>query len=77
MKKEEIRTLLSLEATTDIVKVEILKEKGRNVKYVHIKSNKKKVRCTKCKNFSNKIHDYLKPCKMLFYMVLNNHEFYY
>ena len=41
MKKEEMRALLSLEATIDIVKVEILKEKGRNVKYVHIKSNKK------------------------------------
>ena len=66
MKKEEMRALLSLEATIDIVKVEILKEKGRNVKYVHIKSNKKKVRCTKCNNFSNKIHDYLKPCKITY-----------
>ena len=66
MKKEEMRALLSLEATIDIVKVEILKEKGRNVKYVHIKSNKKKVRCTKCNNFSNKIHDYLRPCKITY-----------
>ncbi|MGN1330831.1 MAG: transposase family protein [Clostridia bacterium] len=66
MKKEEIRTLLSLDATIDIVKVESVKEKGRNVKYVHIKSNKKKVRCTNCNNFSNKIHDYLKLCKITY-----------
>ena len=66
MKKEEIKTLLSLDATIGIVKVESLKEKGRNVKYVHIKSNKKKVRCTKCNNFSNKIHDYLRPCKITY-----------
>ena len=61
MKKEEIRTLLGLDATIDIVKVESLKEKGRN-----IKSNKKKAKCTKCNNFSNKIHDYLKPCKITY-----------
>lgn len=66
MKKEETRILLNLDATIDIVKVETKKEKGKNIKYVHVKSNKKKVRCTKCNNFSNKIHDYLKPSKITY-----------
>ena len=66
MKKEEIRGLLSLNNTIDVLKVEIMKEKGKIIKYVHVKSNKKKVRCTTCNTFSNKVHDYLKPSKLTY-----------
>lgn len=66
MKNEEARKLLSLDESINIIKVEIKKEKGMNVKYVYIKSNKKKVRCSKCNNFSDKIHDYLKPSKITY-----------
>ena len=42
MKKEEVRELLSLDASIDVTKVEVKKEKGADVKYVYVKSNKKK-----------------------------------
>lgn len=66
MKKEEARKLLSLDSSIDVIKVETKKEIGINVKYVHIRSNKKKARCSKCNNFSNKIHDYLNPSKITY-----------
>lgn len=66
MKKEEARRLLSLDASIDVIKVEMKKEGGMNVKYVYVKSNRKKARCSKCDNFSNKIHDYLKPSKITY-----------
>ena len=65
MKKEDVRCLLNLENDIDIIKVE--KEKGKaNVLNVHVKSIKKKVRCPNCNNFSNKIHDYRKPSKVVY-----------
>ena len=66
MKKEDLRKLLSLESSIDITKVEIKKEGGKDNKFVYVKSNKKKARCPKCGNFSNKIHDYLKPIKITY-----------
>ncbi|MBR3897828.1 MAG: transposase [Bacilli bacterium] len=66
MKKEDLRKLLSLESSIDITNVDIKKEGGKNNKYVYVKSNKKKARCLKCGNFSNKLHDYLKPVKIVY-----------
>lgn len=66
MKKDDLRKLLSLDSTIDITKVEVKTEKGKTNKYVYIKSNKKKARCKNCNNFSNKIHDYLKPSKITY-----------
>ena len=66
MKKEEIRKLLGLNETIDVIKVEEAVEKTKTVKLVHIKSNRKKARCKNCNNFSKKIHDYLKPCKITY-----------
>jgi len=66
MKKDDVRKILNLDGTLDITKVEVNKEKGKNYKYVYVKSNKKKARCSKCNNFSNKIHDYLKPMKITY-----------
>ena len=66
MKKEDLRKLLGLDATIDITKVEIKSEKGKNNKYVYVKSKRKKVKCPKCNNFSSKIHDYLKPIKITY-----------
>ena len=83
MKKEEVRELLSLDASIDVTKVEVKKEKGADVKYVYVKSNKKKARCNKCNKFSNKIHDYLKPSKITYlknsgentYLIVNKRRF--
>ena len=61
MKKEEVRVLLSLDNSIDVIKVEEKDLNGKKVKYVYVKSNKKKVRCPGCEKFSNKIHDYLNP----------------
>ena len=66
MKKDDLRRILNLDGTLDITKVEVKKEDGKNNKYVYLKSNKKKARCSKCNNFSSKIHDYLKPMKITY-----------
>ena len=66
MKKEDVRKILNLEETIDIIKVEEVLEKNKKVKFIHVKSNKKKARCTSCNQFSKKIHDYLKPCKITY-----------
>ena len=34
------------------------------VKNIYVRYNKKKARCIICNNFSNKVHDYLKPTKI-------------
>lgn len=66
MKKEDLKKLLNLGDSIDVFKVEEKNEKGVVIKLVHIKSNKKKVRCTRCDVFSNKVHDYLKPSKLTY-----------
>jgi transposase len=66
MKKEDLKKLLNLGETIDVFKVEEKIEKGLMIKFVHVKSNKKKARCTKCFTFSNKVHDYLKPSKITY-----------
>ena len=43
MKKEDVRVLLNLDSSIDVIKVEENKEKEKKVKYVYIKSNKKKL----------------------------------
>ena len=43
MKKEDVRVLLSLDSSIDVIKVEEKQEKVKKVKYVYIKSNKKKL----------------------------------
>lgn len=43
MRKEEVRVLLNLDSSIDVIKVEENKEKEKKVKYVYIKSNKKKL----------------------------------
>ena len=42
------------------MKVKRKVEESKNVKYIYIKSNKKKARCLKSNRFNTKIHDYLK-----------------
>lgn len=66
MRKEEVRVLLNLDSSIDVIKVEENKDKGKSAKYVYVKSNKKKARCPKCGKFSNKLHDYLKPTKLTY-----------
>ena len=66
MKKDDVRKILKLDGTIEIEKVEIKKEKGLDVKYVYIRSNKKKARCKICNNFSSKVHDYLKASKVTY-----------
>lgn len=63
MKKDDFKKILNLGDSIDVIKVEEKKESGMIIKLVHIKSNKKKARCTKCDTFSNKIHDYLSLVK--------------
>ncbi len=60
MKKEDLRKILKLSENIDITSVE--EENSRIM--ISIKSNKKKVRCPRCNQFSNRIHDYLKPSRI-------------
>lgn len=60
MKKEDLRKLLKLSCNIDIISV----EEANNRIMISIKSNKKKVRCPHCNQFSNRIHDYLKPSRI-------------
>ena len=60
MKKEELRKILKLGESIEIMKIENLD----NRIMISIKSNKKKVRCPHCNEFSNRIHDYLKPSRI-------------
>ena len=69
MKKEEMRCLLKLDSSIDITKIE--EEKGEI--NIHVKSKKKKVRCPYCNNFSDKIHDYLKPSKVNYLKTSEQH----
>ena len=85
MKKEDVRVLLSLNSSIDVIKVEEKQEKGKKVKYAYVKSNKKKSRCPKCQKFSNKIHDFLKPSKLTYlsnanietYLIVQKRRFYF
>lgn len=60
MKKEDLRKILKLSENIDIISV----EEENNRIMVSIKSNKKKVRCPRCNQFSSRIHDYLKPSRI-------------
>ena len=60
MKKEELRKILKLSESVDVISVE--EENNRVI--ISIKSNKKKVGCPYCKRFSSRIHDYLKPSRI-------------
>ncbi|MBR2827718.1 MAG: transposase, partial [Bacilli bacterium] len=60
MKKEELKKILKLDERIDIIKI----ENEDNKLLVSIRSNKKKVRCPYCNEFSSKIHDYLKPTRV-------------
>ena len=60
MKKEELKKILKLDERIDIIKI----DDEDNKLMVSIKSNKKKVRCPYCNEFSSKIHDYLKPSRI-------------
>lgn len=60
MKKEEIKKILKLSENISIIKI----ENTDNRIMISIKSNKKKVRCPHCNQFSSRIHDYLKPSRI-------------
>ena len=60
MKKDELRRALRLNEDIDIISV----EEETNRIMISIKSNKKKVRCPLYNEFTNKIHDYLKPSRI-------------
>ena len=60
MKKEELRKILKLSESIDVISV----EEENNQVMISIKSNKKKVRCPYCNQFSSRIHDYLKPSRI-------------
>ena len=60
MRKDELRKILKLKESLNIIKI----EDEDNKLLVSIRSNKKKVRCPYCNEFSSKIHDYLKPTRV-------------
>ena len=64
MKKQDFKKLLNLRDSIDVIKIEEKLENGIIIKLVHVNSNKKKARCTKCDTFSNKVHDCLKLSKI-------------
>ncbi|MGN1299360.1 MAG: ISL3 family transposase [Candidatus Scatovivens sp.] len=84
MKKEDAKILLNLDNNINVVKIEKKQEGKVNVNYVHVKSKRKKARCTHCNNFSSKIHDYLKPSKITYlksaenftYLIVYKRRFY-
>ena len=60
-----IKKLVSLEPELDIVKVNEIKEKGKVVKVIYVSSSRTKVRCIYCNKFTKKVHDKLKPIRVL------------
>ena len=66
MKTSEVKKILSLEAHIEIKEIRKRKEEKIEVNEIHIKSRRKKVRCPDCNQFSSKVHDYLKPSKILY-----------
>ena len=66
MKTSEVKKILSLEAHIEIKEIRKRKEEKIEVNEIHIKSRRKKVRCPHCNQFSSKVHDYLKPSKILY-----------
>lgn len=66
MAKKDIKSMLSLDTSIEVTNVEKEVEKKIAINKVYIRSNKKKVRCPKCNKFSDKIHDYLRPSKVLY-----------
>ena len=66
MKTSEVKKILSLEAHIEIKEIRKRKEEKIEVNEIHIKSRRKKVRCPVCNQFSSKVHDYLKPSKILY-----------
>ena len=60
MNKNEIKKLLKLKSDIAITNIEVMDNKI----LISVKSEKKKVRCTRCNFFSNKVHDYLKPSRV-------------
>ena len=71
MKKDDVRKLLRLNDMIDILSV----EEENNRITVFIKSMKKKVRCPRCNEFSNKIHDYLKPSRIDYLTISGLHSY--
>lgn len=66
MKKDYLKKLLSLESSINIIKVEKVKSKNSEELNIYISSSKKKVKCPKCSKYTDKIHDKLKPSKILY-----------
>ena len=66
MKKEELRSILKLDKSIDVISV----EEETNRIMISIKSNKKRTRCPRCNKFSNKIHDYLKPSRVDYFSII-------
>ena len=68
MNKDDLRKILSLESHINILKVEKIKNKEETLN-VYVMSSKKKIKCPECMKYTSKIHDRLKPSKVLY---LNN-----
>ena len=66
MKVGEVKKILSLESHIEIKEIRKRKEGKVDVNEIYIKSARKKVRCPVCNQFSSKVHDYLKPSKILY-----------
>ena len=66
MKASEVKKILSLESHIEIKEVKKVQEGKTFVNNIYVYSNKKKGRCPQCNQFSNKVHDYLKPSKILY-----------
>lgn len=66
MKANEVKKILSLESHIEIKEIIKRKEGKVDVNEIYIKSARKKVRCPVCHQFSSKVHDYLKPSKILY-----------
>ena len=62
MRKDELRKICKLNKSLDINKI----EDEDNRLMLFIKSNKKKVKCSRCNNLTKKIHDYLKPTRVVY-----------
>lgn len=66
MKKTEVKKMLSLASHIEVTDMKKGVEDKVVVNEIYVCSNKKKVRCPNCNIFSDKIHDYLKPSKVLY-----------
>lgn len=67
---KELEKLLRIGSGYKIIKQEERKENKKVIKVIYVESKNKKVRCSKCNEYTNSIHDRLKPIELKYLKIV-------